>query len=140
MNINFSMPSTAQILAAGRNIASAASGAIGVLVALHFLSADDAGKIGDAFNQINAGLTSLLGGITALAIAAAPFWAAYSSSHSAQIAAVAASPDVQKVVMVSKALADADPSDKVVAPGSPAVKPASIPGLGSSGGGLASGG
>lgn len=114
--MNITMPTEAQLLAAGRNVASAVSGGVVVLAALHVISADDVGKVTDAFNQIGSGLASVLGGITALVTVAAPIWAAYTASHSSQLAAVAASPDVQKVVMASKALADAVPNDKVVAP------------------------
>lgn len=110
---SLSMPNGHQLLAAGRNVASVASGAIGMLVAMHFLSADEAGKIGDAFNQINTGLTSLIGGITALAAILAPIWAAYNASPQSQIAAVADNPEVQKVI-TTKAMADAIPSNKVV--------------------------
>lgn len=114
--MNITMPTEAQLLAAGRNVASAVSGGVVVLAALHVISADDVGKVTDAFSQIGSGFASIIGGVTALITIATPIWAAYKASHSSQLDAVASSPDVQKVVMVSKALADAVPSDKVVAP------------------------
>lgn len=103
----------AQFNAFGRNAVSYAAGAVTVLMSLGFLSNVDGSKITEALTQIASGVTTAAGGIATLVTVFAGLYAAWTARPNGQIAAVAANPDVKKIVTDSKT-ADASPSDKVV--------------------------
>lgn len=84
------MPSQGQVYAAGRHVLTASVAIVGTLATMHLLSADDAGKITDAFSQIGSGLASVATGVTTLVGIGSAFYAALTASRSHQIAAVGA--------------------------------------------------
>jgi hypothetical protein len=111
----------AQVNAALRHVASFGAGAATVLIGLGALSADDGHQAVAVLNQVIDGLSEATGGMFRLSVILGPAiaaiaarFAAKSASPLSQINAVAANPDVQKV-MTTAAIADATPSSKVVA-------------------------
>jgi hypothetical protein len=113
-------PTEAQVNAALRHVASFGAGAATVLIGLGVMSADNAQQAVVALNQVIDGLSEATGGLFKLSVilgpaiaAVAARFAAKSASPLSQINAVAANPDVQKVVTTA-AIANAMPSSKVV--------------------------
>ena len=110
----------AEVNAALRHVASFGAGAATVLIGFGAISADSAHQTVAAINQVVDGLSQATGGVFKLAVilgpavaAVAARFAAKSASPIAQINAVAANPDVEKVVTTPE-LAGATPSGKVV--------------------------
>jgi hypothetical protein len=110
----------AEVNAALRHVASFGAGAATVLICFGAISADSAHQAVAAINQVVDGLSQATGGVFKLVVILGPAvaaiaarFAAKSASPIAQINAVAANPDVQKVV-TTPAIATAIPSNKVV--------------------------
>src|SRR5215475_12554159 len=102
-------PTEAQVNAALRHVASFGAGAATVLIGLGAISADDAHQAVAALNQVIDGLSEATGGLFKLSVILGPAVAAIaarfaekSASPIAQINAVAANPDVQKVVTTAE--------------------------------------
>jgi len=110
------IPSYSTVAAIGRHVLTAAGSVVATLAFLHLVSGDQAAKVTDALSQIGTGLASLAEGIGTLVGVGSALYAGYTATKSKQIAAVAAMPDVQKIVTTS-AVANASPSDKVVSQG-----------------------
>jgi hypothetical protein len=109
-----------EVNAALRHLASFGAGAATVLIGFGAISADSAHQAVAAINQVVEGLSQATGGVFKLAVILGPAiatiaarFAAKSASPIAQINAVAANPDVTKVVTTPE-IAGAIPSDKVV--------------------------
>jgi len=84
------MPTPSQVKAAGRHALTAGAAIVGTLAAMHLITADEAGKITDAFSQIGSGLASLATGLSTIAIVLSGFYASWTASKKSQIAAVGA--------------------------------------------------
>lgn len=108
------MPTLGQWTAFGRHVVSYSMGAITVAAAGHLVSSQDASSLTTAVTQIANGVTSIAGGVATIISVGAGLWAAYSSSPLRQLLAVAKNPDVKQVI-ASAPVANAVPSDKVVA-------------------------
>jgi hypothetical protein len=129
---NMEMPTQSQVYAAGRHVLTASVAIIGTLATMHLISADDAGKITDAFSQIGSGLASVATGVTTLVGIGSAFYAALTASKSHQVAAVGElakvpGSGVAGVITTptpeGRALAESIPASTVVAAGtSDAVK------------------
>jgi hypothetical protein len=111
----------AQVNAALRHAASFGAGAATVALTFGVLDNDTAHQAVQALNQVVDGLSQATGGLFKLTVILGPAvaaiaarFAAKSASPIAQINAVAANPDVSKVVTTPE-IAKATPSDKVVA-------------------------
>lgn len=111
--MNLSFPTGAQLAAFGRHIVSYSAGAVTFGVAVHFLTPDQSNQIMGAVGAIASGVQSIYGGVATLVAIGAGFYAAWTASPSSQIKAVAANPDVSKVI-AAPAVANAIPSNKVV--------------------------
>ena len=105
---------TDQVKAAGRHAVSFVMGAIAFAGATHLITADEANTVTTSVTQISTSLATLMTAVASLVTFGMGFWAQLSSKPAAQLAAVAASPDVEKVVMKTPELAAAIPSEKVV--------------------------
>jgi hypothetical protein len=110
----------AEVDAALRHVASFGAGAATVLIAFGAISADSAHQAVAAINQVVDGLSQATGGVFKLVVILGPVvatvaarFAAKSASPIAQINAVAANPDVTKIVTTPE-IAGVTPSDKVV--------------------------
>jgi hypothetical protein len=110
--MNLSLPTGAQLAAFGRHVASYAAGAVTVGVGLHFLTPDQGTQIGNAVTGIVNGVESIVGGVVTLVSIGAGLYAAWTASPTSQVKAVAANPDVQKVI-ASPSVAAAVPNAKV---------------------------
>jgi hypothetical protein len=107
------LPTLAQASAFGRHVVSYAMGATTMLVAIHILNGDQGASVAGAIQQIASGITSIAGGVATLISIGTGIWAAWTASPKQQLLAVAANPDVAKVV--APTIAASVPSDKVVA-------------------------
>jgi hypothetical protein len=110
-----------EVYAALRHVASFGAGAATVALTFGVLDSDTAHQAVEALNQVVDGLSQATGGLFKLSVilgpavaAVAARFAAKSASPIAQINAVAANPDVSKVIATAE-IAKATPSDKVVA-------------------------
>lgn len=101
-----------QLLAAGRNVASAAAGAA---VTFGVLKGIDAQNLVAALNQISNGVTQIATGLGVIVGIVAPIWAAWRASKTAQVATVQAMPDMQ-VATTNAAVAAAVPDVKLASP------------------------
>jgi len=106
------LPTMGQASAFGRHVVSYAMGAVTMAVAFHAISNQDGTSITGAIGQIVNGVTSIAGGVSTLIAVGSGIWAAWTASPLRQLLAVAANPDVSKVV--APTIADAVPSNKVV--------------------------
>lgn len=125
------MPSFSQIAASGRHVLTAVATVTTTLAALHLISADQAGKITDAFSQISTGATALATGIGALVAVGSALYASWTASKKSQIAAVGAMAQVPGSGVAGvittptpegQALAKSIPTETVAAAGSPDAK------------------
>lgn len=112
--MTFALPTLAQASAFGRHVVSYVAGAITVGVAFHFVSPDQGTQLTTGITQIVNGIETTVGGIATVASVGAALYAAWTASPRQQLLAVAANPDVQKVI-AKPAVAETTPSDKVVA-------------------------
>lgn len=110
-----------QVNAALRHAATFGAGAATVLIGFGAISADNAHAAVAAINQVVDGISQATGGVFKLVVILGPIvgtisarFAMKSASPQAQINAVAANPDVSKVV-TTQAIASEAPSEKVVA-------------------------
>lgn len=110
--MNLSVPTLGQASAFGRHVLSYAMGATTAAVALHVINGDQGTTIAGAISQIASGITSIAGGVSTLIALGSGLYAAWTASPLRQMLAVAANPDVAKVV--APKIADAVPSAKVV--------------------------
>jgi hypothetical protein len=106
------LPTMGQASAFGRHVVTYAMGAVTMAVTLHLVSSQDGASISGAIGQIVTGITSIVGGISTLIAIGSGVWAAWTASPFRQLLAVAANPDVSKVV--APLIADDVPSAKVV--------------------------
>ena len=141
MNINPMTWNWNQYAAAGKHIASAAAGAVGLAVVWHFVSPEQGANVTQNINDVVNGLEQAAKGFAGLIAAATLVYTSLKSANNAspasQVAsvkaadpaalvqavqavspatlrdAVAMQPDVKAVVVTSKAVADASPSPKV---------------------------
>lgn len=106
-----------QYKAIGRHALTYTAGAVTMAAAVGILSQGESGTLTNGLNDIANGLAGVAKGVAAIAGVLVPIYTAYMASHSAspqaQIASVAALPEVKGIV--APALASASPSDKVVA-------------------------
>jgi hypothetical protein len=111
--MNLSFPTGAQLAAFGRHVVTYGAGAVTAGVAIHFLTPDQGSQITASLSNIVSGVNSIVGGVATLVAVFSGLYAAWTASPSSQIKAVAANPDVSKVI-AAPAVADAIPSNKVV--------------------------
>jgi hypothetical protein len=111
----------AEVSAALRHVASFGAGAATVALTFGAIDPDSAKQAVAAINEVVDGLSRATGGMFKLVVILGPVasaiaarFAAKSASPQAQIEAVAANPDVKKVITTAQ-IANAMPSDKVVA-------------------------
>lgn len=90
--MNLSLPSTAQLAAFGRHVASYTAGAVTVGVGLHFLTPDQGSQIGTALSGIINGVESIAGGMASLVAIGSGLYAGWTASRSRQAAAIGADP------------------------------------------------
>ena len=103
------------VWAAGRHVLTFATGAVTAAAVLHIISGDDAANATNAINQIASGVASVVAGVSTLVGIGSAMYAAYTATHTSQIKAVAANPDVSQIV-TTPAIAASIPSPKVVPP------------------------
>jgi hypothetical protein len=93
--------SLAQVAAAGRHlltfVSGGVSGAAAVLATLHVVSAGDVATIANSLTQISNGVAEIVAGLAPLVAIASGAWAAWTASHTSQIAAVNAVPGIKVV-------------------------------------------
>lgn len=106
-------PEKSSLIAFGRHVVSYAAGAVTVAASLHAITPEQSHDLTNAINQIVSGVTTLAGGITTLASFGAALYAGWSATRNSQIKAVAANPDVTKIVTTPQ-IAGSIPSEKVV--------------------------
>lgn len=111
--MNLSFPTGAQLAAFGRHIVSYAAGAATAGVAIHFLTPDQGSQLTAGITNIVNGVDSIVGGVATLVAVGSALYAAWTASPKSQIKAVAANPDVSKVI-AAPAVANSIPSNKVV--------------------------
>jgi hypothetical protein len=104
------LPTSAQVLAATRHVASFAAGAIAMFGLSTKINPDQVTAIINSFGTFVSDAVVLIGLITPVV---AGYIASQSASPASQITAVAANPDVSKII-TTPAIAAANPSDKVV--------------------------
>jgi len=102
--------------AAGRHVVTAAATATAVLVGVGMMSQDNASAAIEAVKQITHGVQEIIVATSTLAASAMGIWAAFKASPLSKMLSVANRPDVQAIVTTDKALAEAVPSEKVIAP------------------------
>lgn len=107
-----------QYKAAGRHALSYAAGAVTAAAAIGLISQGDSTSLLSGLNQIVSGLEGIAKGVGVMAGVLVPIYTALKAAHSAspqeQIKTVAAMPEVKGIV-VTAAVAEATPSEKVVA-------------------------
>ena len=96
-------PNQAQVAAAGRHVLSFSMGAVTMAATLNLISGGDASTISNSLTQISSGIAQIAAGLAPLIGIATAFYASYTSSHTAQIAAVNALPGVKVVASTAQA-------------------------------------
>lgn len=104
------------VLAAGRHVVTAAATAGATLVAVGMMTPDQSAATIEAVKQITHGVQEIIVAAGVLASSAMAVLAAFKASPLAQMLSVAKRPEVAAIVTVDKAVAEAVPSEKVVAP------------------------
>jgi hypothetical protein len=112
--MNVSLPTGAQLSAFGRHVVSYGAGVATVAVGIHFLNPDQGTQLATALKQLVDGLTTTVGAVSTLVAIGSGLYASWTASPVSQIKAVAANPDVSKVVATPQ-VANSIPSGKVVA-------------------------
>ena len=104
------------ILAAGRHVVTAAATAAAVLVGVGMMSPEQSAATIDSVKQLTHGVQEITTAVCGLAATGMAVLAAFKASPLAQMLSVAKRPEVAAIVTVDKAVAEAVPSEKVVAP------------------------
>lgn len=111
--MNLSLPTGAQWSAFGRHVVSYGAGVATVAVGIHFLNPDQGTQLSTALKQLVDGLTTTFGAISTLIALGSGLYASWTASPTSQIKAVAANPEVAKVV-TAPSVAASIPNTKVV--------------------------
>lgn len=103
------------VLAFGRNAVSYTAGAITAAAALHLLTPEQTKDLTTALGQIVNGFTTLAGGVATFVAFGSSLYAAFSATRTNRLNALAADPEIRQVTVRSPEVADAIPSNKVIA-------------------------
>ena len=109
MNISQFVPSLSVVEAFGRHVPSYIAGAVTMAVGFAVIKPDQGHQIGDALTAIYNGITSIAGGVSTLVAVGSGLYAGWTATHASQIKAVAAMPNVAKIVPI----VNADPASAV---------------------------
>lgn len=109
------MLSIDQVNSGMRHVYTAVASVTATLVVVGLTTQGDATTISDAVHKIGDGVSSIVAGVTMLVPVASAVWAMVSASLGSRLKAVAADPEVKQIVVATPAVADAVPSNKVVA-------------------------
>lgn len=107
-------PTSDQINAAVRYGVAVIGSIVATLGSIHFLKGGDVTALSGSLTQLGTAVTALVTAVATIAPVIAGVIGTMKSSPIAQIQAVAANPDVQKVVTTAE-IANATPSNKIVA-------------------------
>lgn len=107
------LPTSGQVIAAGRHVVTFVAGAATFAGAVHILNPDQAKSIVSGVTKVSEGLAEIFAVIGPIAAVVSGFFASRSASPVHQAAALANLPEVKKIVAAPD-LAEAVPSDKVV--------------------------
>jgi hypothetical protein len=94
------VPSLAVVEAFGRHVPSYIAGAVTMAVGFAVVTPDQGHQIGDALTAIYNGVTSIAGGVSTLVAVGSGLYAGWTATHASQIKAVAAMPNVAKIVPI----------------------------------------
>jgi len=109
------LPASDQVNAFLRHVYTALGSISATVVILGLLTQGDATKITNALHQIGDGFSSIIAGLSALIPVLSGLYASWTASRTSRLKAMAADPEVKQVVVATAAVADAVPSNKVVA-------------------------
>lgn len=109
MNLKSFVPTLGMATSFGRHVLTYSMGAVTMAVAVHAVSPEQGASITKAVTDIGSGIASITGGVTTLVAIGSALYAAWSAAPSSQIKAVAAQPDVAKIVPV----ANPDPASAI---------------------------
>ena len=92
------LPSTSQMIAVGRHVATSAATVVTVLSVLHILTGDQAQTVNNSIGQIVQGVGLIWAGLGPIIAIGSALWAAYAQSMTSHIKAVNNAPNGAKVV------------------------------------------
>lgn len=107
--------STGQVNSGLRHVYTVVGTALATTVAIGFITQGDATTISNAIHQIGDGVSSIAAGVGALIPVVSGIYAMISASRRNRLDALSKDPEIKQIVVATPAVADAVPSNKVVA-------------------------